>query len=121
MLQSLTLEIPKDLLDLVRKRALLRGVGLSSEFRYLIELGLGYTQADVWVPIKGPVVWVTTTIHIQVEIRDILKDRAKSFHRSLGKEVVRVVTYALEETARADLAVITEMMRHRAPEAQPVR
>jgi hypothetical protein len=113
MRRSLTFEIPVYLLDQISKRANINGRSRNSEIRHLFEMGMGYAgQFDTSVVLPGKVAtpWVQTATWVEYETRDALKDRGLLFGRSTGREAVRVLAYAIEESTRRDMAVINAMM-----------
>lgn len=103
--------IPECLLDKIQKRAIITGKqSRNAEIRYLLTLALEWTgEVDPLVeldegPRCRPVVW------LEDNMTSIVKERARSHQRSMGAELVRLLTYALQESARRDVAMISEML-----------
>lgn len=111
--RSFSLEIPRYLLDQIQQRSLINSRKRNAEMRYLVDLGLHYAgSADIQVkiPDRHEVEWVRTTVRPHGETFQVVSDRSEEFHRSVGLELVRLAAFAIEETARRDLQVISEMM-----------
>lgn len=114
--RSLSLDVPKYLLDQIQQRACVNARKRNAELRYLVDLGLRYAGVDdVILEIPKDVEWVKTTIRLNPETFQLIVERSREFHRGMGIEVVRMVGYAIEETARRDLELIAEMMSRQAP------
>lgn len=111
--RSLTVEIPKYLLDQVNQRAQVNGRRRNQEFRYLVDLGIRYSSGSdprVDIPGKQETPWVITTVAFDQELNEQLIHRSQSYQRSVGREFVRMSAFAIEEMARRDLSIISEMM-----------
>lgn len=107
---NISFTVPKDLLEVIEKRARINGRKRNQELRYLLAIGLDLAAGgDIKVQLSGSE-WVRSIGRIHPETRELLDERAQTFQRSVGLEIVRLVAYAIEESARRDLQVITEML-----------
>lgn len=112
--RSISLDIPKCLLDQIEQRARINQRSRNAEIRWLVDLALRYCRCDevvVELPTRRDGKWVQTISRLHLEAFAEVNSRACGFHRGVGMEIVRLVTYAIEETARRDLAVITDMVK----------
>lgn len=108
---------PKLLLEIMSRRGKLRGRNRASEIRSLLETGLSYANgADVEVLLHEED-WVITGTVISLDLREIIQVRADQFHRSLGREIVCLVSYAMQEIERRDLEIINSMLERQARSA----
>lgn len=55
-----------------------------------------------------------TTVRLDYNTTELLRDRCWRFHRSLGREIVRLVAYAIDTVAKRDLEVQRDMVRRAA-------
>jgi hypothetical protein len=102
--------IPKSLLELVERRAQINGRTRNAEFRYLLDIGLTLAgPGDVVIQLDNND-WIRSIARISDECRYVLEDRKDLFKRGLGMELIRLVAFAIEESARKDLEIIKEMM-----------
>lgn len=109
--------IPKYLLEQIEARRQVSGRSRNGEVRYLLEVGLQYV-GDADFVLKLPEwgdAWVRTIGRFDLEPFSTIEDRAETYHRSTGKELVRLVAFAIEETARRDLQIIEAMMSRQDP------
>lgn len=113
-MRQLSVEMPKSIVELVGRRASINGRSRTAEFRYLVDLGLGYSEnSDPRVDIqpKSDVPWTNVNVSLTPAMDDALSHRSQTYHRGLGREFLRMTVYALEETARKDLEVIEAMIQ----------
>lgn len=106
-------EAPRFLVDQIQNRARLNGRKRNAELRYLLNVGLNAAgEADIAINLPGrkETEWVQVSGVIDPNVHCILKDRANLFQRSVGMEIIRTAGFAIEESARRDLALIAEMM-----------
>lgn len=121
--RNFTFKIPQYLLEQIAKRALVNDRSRNAEIRYLLSAGLGYAgEADVTValPSTEETDWPQIPGRFDREGFEAVSERAQQFHRSVGREMVRLLAYAIEESARRDLAVISGMMSRQGSRA-PLR
>lgn len=115
--RNITVEIPKVLLDQISLRSLIHGRTRNAEFRTLLNFGLGDVgESDVKITL--PTGFVRTTLRFEPEILDIIQDRAARFERAVGKEIIRLVAWAIQVQTDRDLALINEMLERRDREAR---
>lgn len=110
--------VPKSLLELIERRAQINGRTRNAEFRYLLDIGLGLAgSGDVTVQLDDKD-WIRSIARISDECRYLLEDRKLLFKRGIGMEMIRLVAFAIEESARRDLEVIRDMMARQGSRAQ---
>lgn len=115
--KQFSLYIPKHILYQIQQRGAMNGRKRNAEFRYILSVGLEYAgETDVAVALPAdPDEWTRAVGRFDSEVLALMEERAAKFGRSAGREIVRLAAYALEETARRDLAIIAEMMSRRGP------
>lgn len=115
---NISFVIPKSLLDLIQRRAQINGRKRNAEVRYLLGVGLDLASGkDVQIQLD-PEEWVRSIGRIHAETREVLEERAHAFQRGVGMEIVRLIAFAIEESARRDLEVISEMLSRQGSVAQ---
>jgi len=99
--KTLTFHIPRHLLDIVYKRAELKGRSRSAEFRFLLYLALKYVG-------DGDIDYISTTqatqtspnvkysLGLDYTLQSTIESRSHELQRPQGAEVLRLVNYALE-------------------------
>lgn len=111
--RTFTFVIPEYLLDQIAQRALINGRKRNAEVRYLVNLALEYTgeaPVQVAVPSRKDAPWKQVCARFSLPVMCLLSDIAREEERSMGEVIVRLMAYALEESARRDLQVIQSMM-----------
>lgn len=113
--KNISFVIPNYLLDQIEQRAHLAGrKSRNNEMRYLLALALEWLNGvDPKVVIQSGectriVVWM------DFELQQILQDRVLVSQRSIGKEIVRLLAYAIQESTDRDLEMIKQLMGQRA-------
>lgn len=108
--RNISFLIPRYLLDQISNRAIVNGRSRNAEIRYLLLLGLQYAgnnDTSVKLPSDD---WGRCIGRIDAEIEDAVAERSRLYQRSLGREIVRLLAYAIKVSTDRDLEVIAEMM-----------
>lgn len=112
--------IPEYLRDQIHRRATVRNASRNEEMRALILFALNHC-GDTDIPLQlpeGPLVRIVVGLRAYEE--GLIRDRARSYQRAAGKEVTRLLMFALDEIAQRDLAIISSMMRRQNQPAPPM-
>jgi hypothetical protein len=82
----------------------------NQEMRYLLAMAFDWAgAADVTINVPKDNE-VRSVIWCEEEIAGLIEDRAALFQRSLGKEIVRLMAYAIQESTDRDIAMLQELM-----------
>jgi hypothetical protein len=121
--RNISFMVPKYLLEQIENRARLNGRKRNAEVRYLVAMALdlvGDEDFRLDLPPAAEVPWVHIPAGFKHETFSQIEERAERFERSVGREIVRLAGYALQETANRDIKLLADLMQHQDP-AGPAR
>lgn len=113
--RNISIEIPLFLLEQIKQRTLISQRSQNAEFRYLLHFILEQVSATEdfdFRNLEGE--RKQTTVRLDYETAELLRDRCWKFHRSMGREIVRLVAYAIDTIAKRDLETQADMVRRAA-------
>lgn len=125
VLKNFSVAAPIALVELIDKRRVLKGWSRNMELRYLLSLGLEYSQGQDMPlevdlpPTRGGQYWRSMTIGIEEEVIDVVAERAKASGTKFSPEVVRLIAYALERSRKNDLETLKALLAQQGSQARP--
>lgn len=111
--RNISFDCPKFLIEQIGQRAAVNDRSRNAEFRYLIDSALtlvGESDIEITLPSTKEMEWKQIVARLEFDQFEVLQWRADRFKRSIGREIVRLSTYTIQETTRRDLALIEAMM-----------
>lgn len=104
------IEISEQVMEQIRHRASIHNRTANQEITYLIEYALSQLYGkDPIVNIPGGKVR-RTNFYLPGNLLDLARNQATQNHRSLGKELTRLLVWSLEAMTQRDLALIEQMV-----------
>lgn len=114
--RNISVEIPEFLLEQIEGRTLISQRKRNAEIRYLINFILDEIGSDDFnIQLQGKE--RKTTVRLDYSSLQFVLDRCWKYQRPLGREIVRLLAFALETIAKRDLAVQEDMVRRQATAA----
>lgn len=105
------IEIGADLLNQIERRAKVHHRSKNMEITHLLDFAIASLGGSDPIVEMADHVVKRTSLYLEVNLLDTIKTLSEKHYRPQGREMARLLRYALDEKVRMDLNVIEQMVR----------